>query len=82
MKTVYVLVIKPEGKCIPEEVSTVVADNVDKLIDYVVNEELPEWGWSEEDIINMGVETELAENLCWKDKYSGYDFIINESSMI
>lgn len=82
MKPVYVLVIKPQGKCLPEEVSTVVADSVDKLIDYVVNEELPEWGWSEEEIIDKGVETELAENLYWKDDYSGYDFIINESSMI
>lgn len=82
METVFVLIIKPEGKCIPDEVSTVVADNVDSLIDYVINEEFPKMGLSEEEIIDSGVETELAENLYWKDEYSGYEFIINESSMI
>lgn len=82
MKPVYVLVIKPQGKCLPEEVSTVVADSVNKLIDYVIYEELPAMGLSEQGIIDSGAETELAENLYWKEKYSGYDFIINESSMI
>ena len=82
MQTVYVLIIKPQGKCYPDDVSTVVADNVDTLIDYVINEELPEMGLSEQGIIDSGAETELAENLYWKEKYSGYEFIINESSMI
>ena len=82
MQDVYVLIIKPEGKCLPERISTVVSDNVDELIDYVINEELPDMGLSSQGIIDSGVETELAENLYWKDKYSGYEFIIEESAMI
>ena len=81
MQNVYVLIIKPEDRyCHPDEVSTVVADNVDKLIDYVINEELPEMGWSEEDIIDLKVEPQLAEDLYFVA--GGYEFIINESAMI
>lgn len=80
IQTVYVLVIKPQGECEPDEISTVVADSVDKLIDYVINEELHEMGWTEEDIIDMNVETELAENLYWCA--GGDEYIINESSMM
>ena len=80
MQDVYVLIIKPYGKCLPERISTVVADNVDKLIDYVINEELPDMGWSEEDIIDLKVEPQLAEDLYFVA--GGYEFIIKESAMI
>ena len=80
MQDVYVLIIKPYGKCLPERISTVVSDNVDKLIDYVINEELPDMGWSEEDIIDLKVEPQLAEDLYFVA--GGYEFIINESAMI
>ena len=80
MQDVYVLIIKPYGKCLPERISTVVADNVDKLIDYVINEELPDMGWSEEDIIDLKVEPQLAEDLYFVA--GGYEFIIEESAMI
>jgi len=46
-----------------------------------VNEELPEQGYSEEDIEEMGVELELSENLFWEDP-EGVQYIINESKMI
>ena len=82
MQDVYVLIIKPYGKCLPERISTVVSDNVDKLIDCVINEELPDMGWSKEEIIDAGVETELAENFYWKEGIGGYEFIIEESAMI
>lgn len=80
MQDVYVLIIKPYGKCLPERISTVVSDNVDKLIDYVINEELPDMGWSEEDIIDLKVEPQLAEDLYFVAE--GYEFIIEESAMI
>lgn len=80
MQDVYVLIIKPCGKCLPERISTVVSDNIDKLIDYVINEELPDMGWSEEDIIDLKVEPQLAEDLYFVA--GGYEFIIEESAMI
>ena len=80
MQDVYVLIIKPYGKCLPERISTVVSDNVDKLIDYVINEELPDMGWSKEDVIDLKVEPQLAEDLYFVA--SGYEFIIEESAMI
>ena len=80
MQDVYVLIIKPYGKCLPERISTVVSDNVDKLIDYVINEELPDMGWSKEDIIDLKVEPQLAEDLYFVAE--GYEFIIEESAMI
>ena len=81
MKNVYVLVINANQSGAAEDITTVVAPNVDDLIDYVVNEELPEQGYSEEDIEEMGVELDLSENLFWEDP-EGVHYIINESKMI
>lgn len=81
MRDVYVLVINDNQIGSAEDISTVVSTNVDSLIDYVINEELPEQGYSPEDIEDMGVEVELSEQLYWKDP-EGVEYIINESKMI
>ena len=81
MKNVYVLVINSNSMGGAEDISTVVSSSVDSLIDYVVNEELPEQGYSKEDIEDMGAELELAENLYWEDP-EGVQYSINESKMI
>lgn len=81
MRNVYVLVINANQSGDAEDISTVVSPNVDALIDYVVNEELPEQGYSEEDIEEMGVELDLSENLFWEDP-EGVQYTINESKMI
>ena len=67
MRSVYVLVINSNGSGSAEDISTVVSTNVDSLIDYVINEELPEQGYSPEDIEEMGAELELSEQLYWED---------------
>ena len=81
MRDVYVLVINTNQTGDSEDISTVVSTNVDSLIGYVINEELPEQGYSSEDIEEMGVELELSENLYWEDP-EGVQYIINESKMI
>ena len=81
MKNVYVLVINSNSMGGAEDISTVVSSSVDSLIDYVVNEELPEQGYSKEDIEDMGAELELAENLYWEDP-EVVQYSINESKMI
>lgn len=81
MRDIYVLVIDSNNMGTPEDISTVVSSNVESLIDYVINEELPEQGYSSDDIEEMGVEAELAENLYWEDP-EGVKYIINESKMI
>lgn len=81
MRNVYVLVINTNQSGEAEDISTVVSTNVDALIDYVINEELPEQGYSPEDIEEMGVELELSERLYWEDP-EGVQYIINESKMI
>lgn len=81
MRNVYVLVINANQSGNAEDISTVVSPNVDALIDYVVNEELPEQGYSPEDIEEMGVEIELSEQLYWEDP-EGVQYIINESKMV
>lgn len=81
MRNVYVLVINTNQSGEAEDISTVVSTNVDALIDYVINEELPEQGYSPEDIEEMGVELELSERLYWEDS-EGVQYSINESKMI
>lgn len=81
MRDVYVLVIDSNNMGTPEDISTIVSSNVESLIDYVINEELPEQGYSSDDIEEMGVEAELAENLYWEDP-EGVKYSINESKMI
>lgn len=81
MRNVYVLVINTNRSWDAEDISTVVSSNVDALIDYVVHEELPEQGYSKEDIDELGAEEELSENLFWEDP-EGVQYIINESKMI
>lgn len=81
MRNVYVLVINANQSGDAEDISTVVSTNVDSLIDYVINEELPEQGYSPEDIEEMGVEIELSEQLYWEDP-EGVQYIINESKMV
>lgn len=81
MRDVYVLVINQNSMGFAEDISTVVSTSVDSLIDYVINEELPEQGYSTEDIEDMGVEVELSEQLYWKDP-EGVEYIINESKMV
>ena len=81
MRDVYVLVINTNQTGDSEDISTVVSTNVDSLIDYVINEELPEQGYSPEDIEEMGVERELSEHLYWEDS-EGVQYSINESKMI
>ena len=81
MRNVYVLVINTNSSGSAEDISTVVSTNVDALIDYVINEELPEQGYSPEDIEDMGAELELSEQLYWEDP-EGVQYSINESKMI
>lgn len=81
MRNVYVLVINANQSGDAEDITTVVSPNVDALIDYVINEELPEQGYSQEDIEEMGVEIELSEQLYWEDP-EGVQYIINESKMV
>ena len=81
MRNVYVLVINTNQSGPAEDISTVVSTDVESLIDYVINEELPEQGYSPEDIMDMGVEIELAEQLYWEDP-EGVQYSINESKMI
>lgn len=81
MRDVYVLVIDSDSSGSAEDISTLVSTSVDSLIDYVINEELPEQGYSPEDIEEMGVELELSEHLYWEDP-EGIRYIINESKMI
>ncbi len=81
MRGVYVLVINSNSSGSAEDISTVVSTNVDSLIDYVINEELPEQGYSIADIEEMGVERELSENFYWEDP-DGVQYSINESNMI
>ena len=81
MRDVYVLVINANQSGTAEDISTVVSTNVESLIDYVINVELPEQGYSREDIIDMGVEVDLADELYWKDP-EGVEYSINESKMI
>lgn len=79
MKNVYVLLIDPGAGT--GEISTVVSTSADNLIDYVINEELPEQGYSSEEIEEMRVELMLAERLYWEDP-EGVIYSINESKMI
>lgn len=81
MRNVYVLVINANLSGTPEDISTVVSTDVESLIDYVINEELHEQGYFKDDIEEMGVESELSENLYWKDP-EGVEYSINESKMI
>ena len=81
MRNVYVLVINTNQSGEAEDISTVVSTNVDALIDYVINEELTEQGYSPEDIEDMGAERELSEQLYWEDP-EGVQYSINESKMI
>ena len=81
MRNVYVLVVNANVSGSAEDISTVVSTNVDSLIDYVINEELPEQGYDSEDIEEMGVERELSEHLYWEDP-EGVQYSINESKMI
>ena len=81
MRDVYVLVINQNSMGFAEDISTVVSTSVESLIDYVINEELSEQGYSPEDIEDMGVEVELSEQLYWKDP-EGVEYSINESKMI
>lgn len=81
MRNVYVLVINANQSGDAEDISTVVSPNVDALIDYVVNEELPEQGYSDEDIEELGAKEDLSENLFWEDP-EGVQYTINESKMI
>ena len=81
MKNVYVLVINDNQSGSAEDITTVVSPNVDALIDYVVNEELPEQGYSDEDIEEMGAKEDLSVNLFWEDP-EGVQYIINESKLI
>jgi hypothetical protein len=81
MKNVYVLVIDSGSMGTPEDISTVVSSSIESLIDYVINEELPELGYSSEEIEEMGVELSLSEDLYWVDP-EGAKYIINESKMI
>ena len=81
MRAVYVLVLNVNVSGSAEDISTVVSTNVDSLIDYVINEELPEQGYSPEDIEEMGVKRELSENFYWEDP-DGVQYSINESNMI
>ena len=81
MRNVYVLVINTNQSWDAEDISTVVSSNVDALIDYVVHEELPEQGYSEEDIEEMGVKEELSENMFWEDP-EGVQYSINRSLRI
>ena len=81
MRDVYVLVINANQSGSAEDISTVVSTNVDALIDYVINEELPEQGYSLDEIEDMGAERELSEQLYWEDP-EGVQYSINESKMI
>jgi hypothetical protein len=81
MKNVYVLVINQNNMGNAEDLSTVVAHDIDSLIDYVVNEELPEQGYDSEFIEEMGVVDALSDNMYWTDP-NGVDYIINESKLV
>ena len=81
MRNVYVLVINANQSGDAEDITTVVSPNFDALIDYVINEELPAQGYSEEDIEELGAGDELSVNLFWEDP-EGVQYIINESKMI
>lgn len=81
MRDVYVLVIDQNNMGDPEDLSSVVSYDLESLIDYVVNEELPEQGYDEEDIEEMGVVEGLRNDLYWEDP-EGVEYIINESKMI
>ena len=81
MRDVYVLVIDQNNMGDPEDLSSVVSYDLESLIDYVVNEELPEQGYDEGDIEEMGVAEALRSELYWEDP-DGVKYIINESKMI
>ena len=81
MRDVYVLVINSNSSGSAEDISTVVSTSVDSLIDYVINEELPEQGYSREDIIDMGVDVDLSDERYWESP-EGEIYSINESKMI
>ena len=81
MRDVYVLVINSNSSGSAEDISTVVSTSVDSLIDYVINEELPEQGYDSEDIEELGVAEELESQHYWVDP-EGVEYSINESKMI
>lgn len=80
-RKMYVLVINSHQTDLAEDITTLVSTSPNELINYVIEEELPEQGYSPEDIDEMGAVESLEDEWFWTDP-EGVDYFINESTLI